>query len=154
MGTFRRPLEERMLDKFRVDKVHGCWLWTGAIDKKGYGVTADGGRGFHRNILAHRASWMIHCGEIPNGLCVCHSCDNPPCINPDHLFLGTYKDNHADMDRKGRRVLGQAKLTPIEVLTIRMLLSQGLKQQLLADTFGVTNAQVSQINRRHSWKKV
>lgn len=143
-----------MVNKLRVDKTRGCWVWTGATDKKGYGVTADGGRARHRNLLAHRASWMIHCGEIPEGLCVCHSCDMPSCINPDHLFLGTYKDNHADMDRKGRRVLGQAKLTPIEVRMIRMLLGQGIEQQLLADTFGVTGPQVSQINRRHSWRNL
>jgi hypothetical protein len=103
MNSYKRPLEERMLNKFRVDGATRCWLWTAAQDKKGYGVIQEGGFYAPKNLLAHRASWMIHCGDIPEGLCVLHRCDRPPCINPDHLFLGTVRDNHADMDNKGRR---------------------------------------------------
>lgn len=80
----------------------GCWNWTGAIGAGGYGSFGSGYRiGLPQR--AHRASWTIHFGDIPDGIFVCHHCDNPPCVRPSHLFLGTVQDNHADMDAKGRR---------------------------------------------------
>ncbi len=79
-----------------------CWLWTRSRDKGGYGKTRLGGK----CIRAHRAVWKIERGEIPTNIFVCHHCDTPPCCNPDHLFLGTLQDNHADMMAKKRHVQG------------------------------------------------
>lgn len=80
----------------------GCWLWMGACNSFGHGHYHTYVDGKKRNMNAHRYSWTIHRGPIPEGMCVCHSCDVPQCVNPDHLFLGTDKDNMVDRDRKGR----------------------------------------------------
>ncbi len=92
-------LEERYWAK--VEKTNdGCWGWVSGTDAFGYGrLIAPGGR---KNLKAHRVSWELHNGPIPGGMCVLHRCDNPPCSNPDHLFLGTKADNVADMNAKGR----------------------------------------------------
>lgn len=104
----RRSIEERFWEK--VDKSGDCWVWTGALGGRGYGYIAKPGGsaanpGAHM-IPAHRVSWEIANGQIPDGLLVCHHCDNPRCVRPDHMFLGTDLDNARDRERKGRhRVL-------------------------------------------------
>lgn len=79
-----------------VDKTARCWLWLGSRNYKGYGL--------YRSFKAHRVAWLLTFGDIPNGLCVCHACDNPPCVNPSHLWLGTHQANATDKMRKGRYV--------------------------------------------------
>lgn len=91
--------EERFWEK--VDKSGECWIWIGARNPSGYGKIKSG----DTTKDSHRASWEINYGEIPEGMCVCHVCDNPPCVNPGHLFLGTYGDNMRDMYSKGRKPL-------------------------------------------------
>jgi hypothetical protein len=82
----------------RVVTTPHCWLWTGS-QRNGYGsMTIDG-----QNVFVHRLSWTVNRGPVPNGLCVLHKCDVRNCVNPDHLFLGTYKDNAQDASRKGRQ---------------------------------------------------
>lgn len=94
----RRPLEERFWEK--VDKSGDCWVWTRSTNGSGYGQITMPRAG--APMLAHRVSWLLHYGPIPAGLFVCHRCDNPPCIRPEHLFLGTNRDNSRDMGAKGR----------------------------------------------------
>ena len=82
----------------RVEKTDSCWLWRGALNSRGYGSMGFMKRGW----LAHRLSYTVFKGDIPDGLFVCHSCDNPPCVNPDHLWVGTASDNQRDAVSKGR----------------------------------------------------
>src|ERR1700756_2891954 len=98
-------LRGRVEDRFwaKVAKGPGCWEWQGKRHYKGYGHFTVRGQGRRRTLKAHRVSWELANGPIPEGLHVLHSCDNPPCVNPDHLFLGTDMDNVHDRDAKGRR---------------------------------------------------
>ena len=89
-------IEERFFEK--VNKTDSCWLWTGALSSSGYGSFGVAGKA----TAAHRYSYQIHNGEIPEGLIICHTCDTPSCVNPDHLWLGTYSDNMKDMVAKDR----------------------------------------------------
>jgi hypothetical protein len=94
-------LEQRLLQRMKVDPVTGCWLWQAGRDKDGYGVVQYK----RRSMRAHRAAWLAwRGGEIPKGFVVCHHCDTPACIRPSHLFCGTVSDNTRDAFSKGRRV--------------------------------------------------
>ncbi len=102
---------QQLFDR-NVDRCDGCWEWRGYRNPKGYGFTRPGGRGV-KGVLAHRLSWELHRGEIPEGMQVLHRCDNPPCVNPEHLFLGTNLDNIRDRVAKGRPGGSQAWTTPM-----------------------------------------
>lgn len=96
MIAMRRTFEQRFW-RF-VSKSQGCWQWTGPLDRYGYGIMSRNGR----RLLAHRASYIINVGEIADGLLVCHHCDNPSCVRPDHLYAGTPRDNMLDKTKRGR----------------------------------------------------
>ena len=100
MLPYDTGMSARQLSTFwnRVEKTEGCWLWRGSRTTAGYGNVRVG----PKNKYAHRLAWELTNGAIPNGLHVCHRCDNPPCVRPDHLFLGTGKDNARDSMQKGR----------------------------------------------------
>jgi len=99
----------RFEQKYKIDLASGCWLWTACRGHRGYGLFALDG---HRTIHAHRASWVLNVGEIPDGMLVCHKCDVPACVNPEHLFVGTSLDNNRDMLAKGRGIFpGRPKQT-------------------------------------------
>lgn len=138
--------------KWRLERKSGCWLWTGATaGRPRYGCVRFG----KRKLRAHRVSWQIHRGRIPNGLLVCHNCDTPLCVNPDHLFLGTHADNQQDSVRKGRRpnqkgvANNQAKLTEREVAAIR---ADKRPQRQTAADYGIDQSQVSNIKRGKYWR--
>ena len=139
----------------KVDKSGGadaCWLWTGATAGRGYGRIYDPRIGHHA--AAHRISWELSNGPIPDGLFMCHRCDNPPCVNPAHLFPGTHTDNMRDAGVKGRRVFmtcekhGRAKLTPDQVQEIRQ---SPEAKRALARRYGIDPAQVRNIKNGKSW---
>ena len=100
MGRPPTPISTRFARMYSVNEATGCWEWTGKIKEGRYGVIKVNRT---NDAYAHRASWMIHFGEIPDGMCVCHKCDNTRCVNPDHLFLGSLADNVRDMVAKGRQ---------------------------------------------------
>ncbi len=134
-----------------------CWEWQGRKDKNGYGVMAVRIKG-QKITFAHRLSYFFQFGRLPQNLKVCHQCDNPSCVNPNHLFLGTQQDNLADMVQKRRHGFGErnamAKLKESDVLKIRKLLSQGLTKTSIAKQFNVTDMVVGKISRRELWKHI
>lgn len=153
-----------------------CWLWTGSRLPKGYGLFSVGSQ----RLYAHRFSFELHQQSSAAGLCVCHHCDNPQCVNPSHLFLGTQKDNTVDCARKGRtgysggmpRRINPAtrlasphaktpgeknvfcKLTADSVRIIRTEFANGVRQPILAKRFGVTANAISMICTRTTWKHI
>lgn len=131
-----------------------CWEWQGPCDVWGYGrVYFD--RETHK---AHRLSYEIHYGVDPGELCVCHSCDNPPCVNPYHLFLGTSVENNADRDAKMRHGWGErngrALLVEDDVREIRQMVADGITQIAVAERFGVNPTTVHAVIKRRNWKRV
>jgi hypothetical protein len=137
------PLAERFWAK--VQKTDTCWLWIGSLlTRGGYGQLGGG-------VKAHRVSWELHHGPIPDGMHVCHHCDNPPCVNPAHLFLGTSGDNARDKARKGRAPTPGAKLTYEIAQEIRRRHAAGEQGADLATDYGVTPSNIQYILRRDSW---
>lgn len=131
-----------------------CWLWQGAIGNHGYGYFGSGGTSH----LAHRVSYLIHYGELPDDLCVLHRCDVRQCVNPAHLFLGDRTENAIDKVSKGRQTRGSdfshSKLTEPDVKAIRALHAEGQGYRRIARRFNVTRETVRDIVRRRIWKWV
>lgn len=108
VASLKKSLDERFWEKV-VKTEGGCWNWTASTRHKGYGAFVYEKNGVVVQGRAHRYSWELHCGDIPDGMFVLHRCDNPACVNPEHLFLGTNQDNVNDMMRKGRHGAGGSK---------------------------------------------
>lgn len=140
-GKWARPTaEERFATRYAVNAASGCWEWTGKRDPKGYGVLQRGGGGPAVWVRAHRLAASIYIRDPLPGEVVCHRCDNPCCVNPAHLFIGTPRENTLDMLRKGRGTVGtrnaSAKLTGRDVKIIRA--DEHTPARQLADRFGVS----------------
>jgi len=168
----------------KVQKSDGCWEWRGARFQRGAGAARVLTYGMFtvgpRDIPAHRYSWEMHSGPIPAGLFVLHHCDNPPCVNPEHLFIGTAADNSRDMVAKGRQsranahpargdangarrhpdrlhrgeANGVAILTAAKVRDIRARLAAGSSHASVARDFGASKATIGKIARRETWQHV
>jgi hypothetical protein len=137
----------------------GCWLWRGRVNQRGYGRILIAGR----ETYVHRAMWERSRHQtIPAGKIICHKCDVPACINPDHLYLGTHADNHRDMDERGRRIAPpvgllkgmrspHAKLTDQQILEIR---ASAELQRVLAERYGVRENAISRIKTGRRWAHI
>jgi hypothetical protein len=147
-----QSLAERFWSK--VNKTPGCWEWTGRKDQHGRGNIKWNGT----PTKAPRVAWMLTHGPIPDGGLVCHSCDNPSCVNTDHLFLGTHRANMDDMVAKGRQPQGvrngQSKLSERDVIEIRRRCKDGHAFVSVRAAFGCSGELVSQIHKRKLWKHI
>ena len=163
MGRYDRTLAERFWEA--VDK-HGpkkgglsrCWVWTRYLNPDGYGRIQIAGQAK----TVHRVSWGLHFGPIPNGKQVLHECDVRACVRPTHLYLGTHRDNMADMAERGRAPCNSfpgeqnpmARLSAMQVVTIRSRRDSGVSQQHVADEFMVSRRLVGMIWRNEIWRHV
>ena len=147
-----KTTEERFIDKYEIMDT-GCWEWTGSKLPKGYGLLGmKDPDGKWRPKGAHRISYILYKGPIPEGMEVCHECDNPSCVNPNHLWLGTGKQNAEDMVEKGRSTKGErnpsSKLTVEQVEAIKI--DTRVHDQIAPD-YGVSRSLISQIKRGVIW---
>ena len=150
-GRPETPIRYRLLAKIDLENSRGCWEWSGARVPQGYGLIKrkDG-----TQLRAHRVAYELVYGLIPKGMFVCHRCDNPSCVWPSHLFVGSHVQNMADMVVKGRAARmqghrnGSAKLGAIEVISIRTSVDSYSR---IASQFGVSSSAVGLIKRRERW---
>lgn len=149
-------MTKNFYEKIRIDTTTACHEWTGSLDTAGYGRVRVG-RGFRG---AHRAAWILSKGDIPDGMCVLHRCDNPSCVNVDHLFLGTQQDNMRDMVAKGRNRRREyrgenssvAKLTNEQALAIKNGPRDIASKRQFAKQFGVALHTVENIQTGRRWR--
>lgn len=150
---------EHFWSHVETGRLDECWIWKGAKrGKTTYGLCIFRGK----KQSAHRVSYQINIGPIPEGLEICHRCDNPSCVNPAHLFAGTHTDNMRDMSRKGRNPAffkqGErhplSKLTKEKVLDIRRLIRAGMPLRAIAERHGVSEPAISYINTGETWSHV
>jgi len=154
LGMVFVHLMERSIIRFLafVKPANGCLEWTGSRVKTGYGTFSNNG-----TIRAHRFIYEFLNGKQPPGICICHKCDNPPCVNPDHLFLATQLENIKDRVNKGRSSRGEthphSKLTPNDVLEIRSnYIPNVVSMRKLAKKYGVTCTTIMCVLNRKTWK--
>lgn len=144
---------ERFNAKWKLNAESGCWEWTAALYTSGYGQIKVPRKRIQAQ--AHRLSYAIHKGPIPQGQYVLHRCDNRKCVNPEHLFLGTKKDNAQDMVAKGRHCFGEkqagAKLTAKHVHVALELIRLGVKQIRIAQMLDISPMELSRIKRGERW---
>lgn len=160
---FKYPITQNDIDRFwkyvNVASENDCWIWTGTLDANGYGVYSA------KRVLykAHRVSYFLHHKSIDKNLMCCHSCDNPPCVNPNHLWLGTQGENSLDRHKKGRTRTGHlrgqdnpgAKLTENDVRFIRKNHNHcEFSTRKLAAMFGVCQTKIRQVLSGQAWKGV
>ena len=145
-------INKRFWDK--VEKTDTCWNWTASSADGRYGQFKYNGT----MVLAHRLSWKLHNGPIPEGKHVLHKCNNPRCVNPKHLYIGTHTDNMRDKFKDGTSFRGKnhplARLTEETVKTIKWLISRGAMQKDLAVIYGVAPNTISEVNSGRTWSHV
>lgn len=152
-GLRQASVRARFDAKYMPEPNSGCWLWTGAALPSGYGQFKTAGHN-----LAHRYSYEVHHGPIPSGLCVLHHCDNPACVNPDHLWAGTHRDNAIDKVIKGRARgnagVGNhlAKLDPEKAAWACQALAYGMSANHVAAVLGVNRTTILKIVRGETWR--
>lgn len=149
------PIADRFWNKVNINNDDDCWPWIASKDAKGYGFFKLDGKMVH----AHRMALVLEGEKVPDKLLVCHKCDNPPCCNPRHLFIGTHKDNTQDSVRKGRWPIGEkhhnSKLTEKDIIKIRKLHSkENLSMYRIAKMFNVSNVLIGLIIKRKIWRHV
>jgi hypothetical protein len=150
--------KERFFSSIRKDPETDCWLWNN-IPAENYGYILIGKEGEKKNgqIGAHRYSWIVHNGSIPDGLLVLHRCDTPACVNPRHLFLGTYLDNARDRAAKGRSARQAGEASPRARFTadqVRAILADPRSHRRIAAAYGASKSAISHIKRRATWVAV
>lgn len=157
--------EQEKLDRIKIRfeekviKKDGCWEWKGFFDKDGYPLLSSGanGKGFKER-RAHRISWLIKYGEIPNDKLVCHKCDNPSCTNPEHLFLGSILENNRDKVSKGRgnngSKHGNSKLTEDQVKEMRLKFRDGVMIKTIMEEYSICRQSAHLIKYCKTWKHV
>jgi len=153
-GPKVRNILERFEEKVLAENDNGCTIYTGAKYHGGHGAFYMDGKQVH----AHRVAYELYVGEIPKDMCVCHKCDVPSCVNPDHLFLGTQADNMQDKLNKGRQLKGSdiksSKLDESLVSSIKRRLREGARQIDLVRELGVSKQIISSIAVNRTWRHV
>lgn len=153
--TKPRPADERLFDRSEPIPESGCWIIHGWVDRWGYGRMRIG----KKQYTTHRASYILHYGDVPEGMHVLHKCDNPSCVNPEHLYAGTNDDNVRDRMDRGPKTGGAywgernqiARLDSDKVAQIKRLLLDGLSQPKIAKEFGVSRGAIDGIARGVNW---
>lgn len=154
--TPRGQMQDYLLARVEFEAMTGCWLWARGLATRGYGQARFAGAA----VSAHRLSWLAFHDEEPGQRFVCHRCDTPACVNPDHLWLGTARENLADMDKKGRRVVVRgenapwAKISDCQARDIDRQLRDGRRHSDIAADVGCSLATVSRIAKGNAWLHV
>lgn len=152
-GRPKKPAIDRFSNLYEVDSTSQCWNWSGAKDKDGYGFFRDENT---KQVKAHRWSYKYHNGNLQNGMVICHSCDNPSCVNPQHLWQGTHQDNENDKDAKNRRKgahigTGNHCVVLTEKEVIEIWNSNDTKADL-GRAYGVSESTIRKIHWGQTWK--